>query len=256
MFPPCIASVNTHKNLRSPKRMPRISNWLKHVQPDVLLVQEPCMHNDENPTSLVLPEYSYLGGNTYISFFARQNYSIGSYTVTEHVERWWTLFFEGWALHNVYLDPYARRARCEVLEQMAALLTISAGIRHLVMGDFNCTPRIEDGMHGEHYSSLTSDKERQAIHSVCEAGNLVDLFTEHSEIIEFSYEQMTANGNRSAQLNRQRCDLALVPGYLSDSHALTMAYDHTIRQKGTPGKFTDHSAILLYAQIDALTSKA
>jgi exonuclease III len=229
-----IVSANLNQRIGNVHARSRFESWLTPHSPRLVLAQEPFRPNlTSRPT---LKGYGLISTSTQISSWAVDDLA-DSAKVIEHSERWHEIRLEALAVHNVYLSPYKRRERTDLLLAITAALKTSDVGDCVIVGDFNLAPRLEDGMSNGRPSAVTGAAERRALERLLESGGLIDvLCPDRDSDTPFTFERLYKNG-----VARFRCDLALVTARLKESASIR--YDHRVRT--SENAFTDHSAIVL-----------
>lgn len=230
-----IASLNCNKRLGNPKALALIHEWLCINHVDLFLAQEPWSNTRVSPVNL--PSYSPLGGNSKVFTWIKNGQAINSPQLIESY--WQLLYLDYLVIHNVYLDAYQQITRGDQLAKIKEGLGKVGGRPQIIVGDFNLAPKPEDGLSGERPSKFNGPEDRNRLDDLIKNEGLVD--TTCRDVTggqEFSISRII----KKTQI-RFRCDLCLVSDYLFATEAVSVKYDHSVRNPVSG--FSDHSALIL-----------
>lgn len=225
-----VASLNLNKRAGNDSARFRLQAWLREHAIDVLLAQEPWKPADR--PRVELEGYRAVGGDhrlfvwTVAGLRGVSQQPLAGFA--QRVECEWLV------LINTYLDAYEQRNRATQLVQLDEAIAAANGRPAAAIGDFNLAPRPIDGLNGEEPSAFNSDVDRAPFAALQIRHRLVD--TTAAQALEYTIER-----DRQGTRSRFRCDLALLPDYLTSD--VVVAYDHSPRIGQFA--FTDHSALVL-----------
>ncbi len=225
-----LASVNLNKRLGSTVPRANLAAWLRDQGVQLLLAQEPYKPADRTPPMPV--GFRFAGGDGHLGAWISEDLDAPSvfspFTWVQRVELEWLLVLQ------VHLDAHRSATRTAQLGELARMVDSENGRPLLICGDFNLSPRQEDGLFGDEISTFTTETERTALRRLILSAGLVDT-TAHVEP-EFTFERVF-----SGRCSRFRCDLALLSDHMTGSTTVTV--DTAVRSG--PRDFTDHSALLI-----------
>jgi exonuclease III len=159
-----------------------------------------------------------------------------------HTERWVSVEGGRQQIHSVYFPHEKASGRERFFNAISEWLERERQFEHVIMGDFNMSPRIEDGLYGDNPSNWTGASERRALQQLLAEHNLIDLYLLHPAAEPYTFEKQ--NG---PQMTRFRCDLGLVSRALAERDGTTFTVDHRTRRGLS--RFTDHSGLILEYRI-------
>lgn len=225
-----LASVNLNKRLGAAGPRSRLAAWLREHGVQLMLAQEPFKPADRMPPVPV--GFRFAGGDGRLGAWVREDLAAPAVSSprpwVQRVEVEWLLVLQ------VHLDAHGSAARTAQLGELAALAEAEDGRPLLVCGDFNLSPRPQDGLFGAETSTFTTEAERTALGRLIRSAGLVDTTARAAP--EFTFERVFAG-----RPSRFRCDLALLSDHLTESTAVTV--DAAARSGDRA--FTDHSALLV-----------
>lgn len=239
--------------------MPRVEEWIRRVNPNVVCLQETKLSDDAFP-ALVFRELGYEtvhngeGGWNGVAILSNVGLEKPTYGFTEGIEadtqaRLVSATCGGVRVHSVYvpngraLDDDHYVYKLSWLDKLRLHLdqTCEAGDDVVVAGDWNVAPADIDVWDPKFFEGLThvTDKERNALDNVRQWG-LVDTFRERYSDVEGLYSYYDYQAGRFHKRQGMRIDYVLASAGLAKASTVDLI-DRNAR-KGT--KPSDHAPVL------------